>query len=968
MIAWKRKHVLLTLAAVGLIVAGCGDDDPAPIAGDVGADTDPGTDTTPDDDTTPDEDATNVCGDAPECVRLSDCDGLGFNQPQCEVAPGASTGCCVEGDVGPDPGSLCQSHLSECSSPDQTTADFFCDADAGLCLQRCDFDRADDTQSADCPLNSYCLSELTGGDPTELNGVCIPGDCESNIFDPESCDGIGTCLPVGNGASFCIEGGTAAEGDACNTVQTNQPASDICEPGLLCRNSACIVPCDRRNGDDDCTEDGEECLGVFDTTPRNQPGLCGVDCTPFSRDECADGMCAPVFGRFGINGWACSEMPDEPLAEGDNCGAADAVCGEGLICLTVSEGVQECVPTCDPIGSGDVPTASCPGGATGGEPIFDLTSFGEASEYWTAEAGDYPGELRANDGTFIQAAEVEVDDGSVTSMVVTVDGEGAVDVLILDDLTPEDDVPAQGLRLVHASHGAGEVDVYLDEQIAAAVAAGDDLASVDVDAGDYAVSGGEFMTFEAGMVYRAKDNGVDGAYDPTAIGLVDDEAGLRIYHGAIGGPAIDVYICALDAGDFGDCSGADPLASDLGESNFFPADGFTPVAEETFIASLAYGVLAGADPDDFADEDVVFTWGGELVAGELYQVTAFNGEDGVDVRPDALPTEVAEGAATILFQSFGSDPIDFTLTWGPIEEAFVYGDSSSGEDASYFAVEPGTYGFSLLAADETWIVSEPASVDEGEFVSTFAADREDGVTFFSTLDDFAAPSDGEGATRLIHAAGGVSAVQITEPGELDVVCTPSAVDGFGFCQEACVPYPRRVGDYGCDDETNTCLPFVARDDRPVEPQGFCSEDEGEVGAGGACTNDGFLGGDCQDFAVCLDLEDTGNAQCLPLCEPFAIGSCSEYPDFSTCSGIPPLVGQLNFSFCIDAQPGNIGDRCTEEGIACAADNSICLDMGSGPQCLGVCRAGFDDCDAFGQTCNTGDLNPDVVPTYMGLCR
>ena len=954
MIPWMRRSILLTFAAGGVLVAGCGDDDSPPEPTDTG--TDVVEDTTPDVDAGPD--TGEVCDGAPECVRLSDCAGAGFTNPTCEE------GCCVEQSTNTDP--PCQSHLSECSTQEQTTADFFCDTDAGRCLQRCDFDRADDTQSADCPLNSYCLSELTGVEPDELNGVCIPGDCESNIFDPESCDGIGTCLPVGNGASFCIEGGTAAEDDACNTIQTNQPASDICEPGLLCRNSECIVPCDRRNGDDDCTEDGEECLGVFDTTPRNQPGLCGVGCTPFSRDECNDGMCTPVFGRFGINGWACSDLPDEPLAEGDNCSAADAVCGEGLICLTVTEGVQECVPTCDPLG-GDVPTASCPGGAAGGEALIDPTSFGEASDYWSAEAGDYPGELRAETGEFLQVAELAIDDGEVTSMVVTVDGDGAVDVLTLEDFTPEDDLPAQGIRLVHASHGAGEVDVYLDEQIAAAVAAGDDLEQADVEAGDYSVAGGEFMTFEAGMVYRAKDNGVDGAYDPTAITL-EGEAGIRIYHGAVGGPAVDVYVCALDADDFSDCSGSDPVAEDLGESMFAPADGFIPVPPETFIDSVAYGVVTGADPDDFSDDEVLFTWTGELTADGLFQVTAYNAEDGVGVRADALPTEVAEDTATILFQSFGSDPIDFTLTWGPIEEAFVYGDSSSGEDASYFFVEPGTYGFSVLTEGESWLSSEPAEVGDGDLLTTFAADGEDGPEFFVTVDGFDTPAEGDGATRLIHAAGGAGAVQITEPGELDVVCTPSAVDGFGFCQEACVPYPRRVGEYGCDDETNTCLPFVARDDRPVEPQGFCSEDEGTVGAGGTCTNDGFLGGDCQDFAVCLDLEDDGTASCLPLCEPFATGSCAEYADFSTCSGIPPLVGQLNFSFCIDAQAGNIGDRCTDEGVACAADNSICLDMGGGPTCLAVCRAGFDDCDEFGQSCNTGDLNPDVVPTYMGLCR
>jgi hypothetical protein len=224
--------------------------------------------------------------------------------------------------------------------------------------------------------------------------------------------------------------------------------------------------------------------------------------------------------------------------------------------------------------------------------------------------------------------------------------------------------------------------------------------------------------------------------------------------------------------------------------------------------------------------------------------------------------------------------------------------------------------------------------------------------------------------------GGAECASICEPaGESDAefafcddeadVCTPSALDGFGFCQESCVPFPRGAGSYGCEAGSNTCLPFVSRDDRPVEPQGFCTDDEGFADSYESCENEGFLGGDCLDFAVCLADEEDGPASCLPLCEPFGDDQCGAA---GTCSGIPPLVGQLNFSFCVSgAQPGNVGDRCTEEGLPCAADHSICLDSGSGPTCVAVCRDGFSDCDATGGTCNTGALNPDVVPAYMGLC-
>ena len=574
-----RRLPLLVLSAAGLVFVACGDEDsnepnpgadcasnddcgsrlvceagtcvaPDSDAGtDTGTGTDAGTDTPTLDvgvtDTEPGE-----CVSGIECVRASDCAAI--DNAQC------IEGCCV---AGTPPAGACTGHLDDCNSETQTTDEFFCDTEAGQCMQRCNFDSADDTQSADCPLNSYCLAELTVDDPLALNGVCIPGDCDSNIFDAEACDGTGTCLPVGNGASYCIPGGTAAEGDACNTVQDSQPASDICSPGLLCFQGECITPCDLDG--DDCGD--LECVRAYDITPRNRPGVCGTECPEFSGDSCGESeVCSIIPGRFGINTWMCIEIDGDAteVGVGEDCTGEDTVCAAGSICVGVDDaGGAECLPICDPLGGAD----------------------------------------------------------------------------------------------------------------------------------------GEFAT------------------------------------------------CA----------------------------------------------------------------------------------------------------------------------------------------------------------------------DEAD------------------------------------------------------VCSPSALDGLGFCQEGCEPYPRRPADYGCEDGANTCLPFVARDDRPVEPQGFCAEDEGFAGAYEGCENDGFLGGDCVDFAVCLALEEGDAAQCLPLCEPFGEGVC---PGDATCSGIPPLLGQLNFSFCFPgAQPGNIGDRCTEEGIACAADDSICLDTGSGPVCVAICREGFEDCNEVGGDCTTGLLNPDVVPAYMGLC-
>ncbi|MFT6400596.1 MAG: hypothetical protein ACJAYU_005374 [Bradymonadia bacterium] len=454
----------------------------------------------------------------------------------------------VPADVGPFP--ACAAFRDSCDGPEDTTVEFFCDEEESRCLARCDFASANETDSADCPSNSFCLIELTGGAPEELNGACVSGDCTGSIFDPRGCAADETCLAVGNGASFCIPAGTAGVGEVCGVSELEEPPdSDICDPGLRCLFSSCVEPCRLGAGCDGA----DTCVAVFDSTPVNSSGMCGTHCPDFG--TCTTGVCEPAFGRFGITDWICDENDAPRGDEGDPCAGAAELCEEDLTC-------------------------------------FD-----------------------------------------------------------------------------------------------------------------------------------------------------------------IGTPALPEPTC--------------------------------------------------------------------------------------------------------------------------VEEC-VPGSSCDGGD----------------------------------------------------------------------------------------ICVSSAADGFGFCLDECSPYPRSSGGCAADE---TCYPFVTDTSRAVAPSGYCSGDPGTVGPGGLCPNPGFLGGDCEDFAACLDLAEDGSGECLPLCDPFVRGQCSSFPSFSTCSGVPPLIGQLAFSFCTDAQPGSIGGFCFEEGFPCSADGSLCLDMtGFGAECLQVCRVGFSDCDSG--TCQTGGLNPDVVPPYMGLCQ
>ncbi|MFT6626931.1 MAG: hypothetical protein ACJA1R_000183 [Flavobacteriales bacterium] len=770
---------MMMLATLGATIAlgACGDD------GETNAETpdtvgDAGTDGTVDDAGTdaPDDvepDTTECADNAPVCASNRDC-GAGTI---CEE------GCCVVDEVV----APCTRHLEECSDAGATTSQFFCDTDDGRCLSRCDFENRGETESGDCPLSSFCGSELTNVPEDELAGICLPGDCDTNIFDPEACEGIGTCQPFGNDASFCIDAGTADEGADCNFDDSNSPpASDLCAPGLVCFLNVCEVPCNRANGDEDCTDAGDECLGIFTETRRNRPGVCGASCDPFG--ECETGRCSPLFGNGAINVWTCIQDADgtELLVEGDDCSADDVECGEGLLCVNEGDEDQDdlrCSIICDVLGTEDGVNAGCGGGdATPGPVVIAPTSFGEASAYLALPADDYDVVIRDGEGAVIAETFVPITVDQAYSVVYFWGVDGLERFIASPDFTVGDTVPNTGVRAIHASPDAGVVDIA-------------------------------------------------------------------------------------------------------------------------------------------------------VVAGEV----------------------IIPFAAGVDFQ-----------------------DATSADESAYSQVEAGSYVVRLTLEGGTVVDSSEIAVEEGNVYTIIAGGSvaDDTFDFFVFADDLPALAEGTGAARLLHMADVAPTVVVhlpDVPGESDQVCSPTTIAGLGFCNEGCNPYPRTgaVGGYGCEDDTNTCQPFVQTEDRAVLPQGTCGDDEGTALGLEDCNNSGFLGGDCADFAVCLgDDEDSTAGSCLPLCEPVSQGQCAEFGG-TTCSGVLPLVGQLNFSFCTDSfTPGESGGRCDveDEGISCAADSTICLDISGGPICHPICREGIEGDCPDGLTCRTGQLNPDVVPTFMGLCQ
>jgi hypothetical protein len=347
-----------------------GDGRPRP-RGDAGGEPDAAIDSGPGEDsgggldTSGGSDSGGTCTSGVTCGRTAECASAGLTNYVC-----GDDGCCQPEQL--TPVVECARHLASCDDEDESNDNFICDVEAGMCVQRCNVAATEDELGANCPVNSYCFDAgLTdppvSGEGDVLDGACVPGDCDSDIFDAAACPD-GTCLPVANGASFCIAAGTAEPGDICGQSDADEPpVSDVCAAGLLCFRGRCVTPCDL-DGAGACTG-GETCVEVFDTTPENQPGLCGSACDPFSTGDCAGGeACSPAWGRLGVTQWLCAPIPGTPVAPGAVCDIDDygnfANCPEGYICLPESAGgTARCTQICDPTSSAAGTLADCAGPA-----------------------------------------------------------------------------------------------------------------------------------------------------------------------------------------------------------------------------------------------------------------------------------------------------------------------------------------------------------------------------------------------------------------------------------------------------------------------------------------------------------------------------------------------------------------------------------------------------------------------------
>jgi hypothetical protein len=387
-----RIRSLIALSALASFVA-CGDDDPAAVPSeDSGtADTDSGVDTGAD--TTPD--VGSVCGEATECLRLSDCGDAGLTTPSCVE------GCCVEGTPvdPPDPVAECGevTFQGECEGAvvrwcqDGALQEIDCAGFYEGTVGTCEFFTEEFGYYCAAPEGFACFGEGTAFCGGEGDSGCLVSDLtvatgsacsgfESDCAPPEDaeaefagyCEGdiaVWSCN-VNQPTGFdCAAMGGACDAGTCVNLQPEATCFDgllECAPGLdcvgeadqpgACEGELADPTCEDgvMNGDEGGVDCGGSCDDACDVEPTCEDGEMngdedGVDCGGSCDDACvpADPTCDDEEQNGTESSVDCGGDECAACVDGETCGVAgdceSGVCSadDGLCAApTCEDGVQ----------------------------------------------------------------------------------------------------------------------------------------------------------------------------------------------------------------------------------------------------------------------------------------------------------------------------------------------------------------------------------------------------------------------------------------------------------------------------------------------------------------------------------------------------------------------------------------------------------------------------------------------------
>jgi hypothetical protein len=732
--------------------------------------------------------------------------------------------------------------------------------------------------------------------------------------------------------------------------------------GFLCVDDVCRQECDPNAEPSECRA-GAACLPVSEGGPSYcQPSDCngwldttscdaGAKCIAFNNDAdlCipagagAEGDACDQTGACGA-GLICAFGACQPL-----CGA-DSECDEagGERCVGVDEpglldtNVGICEVGCDSYSFGQCPD---------GQGCFPITSddgicddVGDAGRYDACADPEDCG-----DGTTCITFQAE-DAGNNIPQVgrclpfcdPTLDTQAAMNATC-----PSGGADAGWGRFVHLAEGAGMVDIYVDDALAV-----DDLAF------EGASDAGAFMELTAGAH----------TIDVTAFDAADNSSPIITLNPTIANNDALTWGLIPDA--------ADTLAAitlDVPRNEAAPTAGSSKVRAVHAIPDFggnADVVAIPAGETDFTNQvelalDIALGESGsfvELTAGD-WDIFAFPAGGARDVaNPDGVTVAGVAIPADETFSSFARGTTDAGDAADPGLTNLAYMSAPSAG---------GLNGFCLDLSGGQPTPNSGVCVEECPSTDAY------GTGVCSNASDYCTPQAGRD-THLCFPGGPNGPGEACSPNNSADGCDGTSFcqpfgDGSGLCKPYCQPVTQSNPSLGCegtdtcrqvgDDALNAglcnvaCTPDASFADTTACPanlqtchppaageDAYCAP-SGSTAVGGACSVDAPT---CEPGDSCVNDFARGD---LSADDPFAEGACADscavFGDGSDCGGTEVCALNwltLNTAVGLCTEPDVAADGCQNQFDVCG-NNSLCLDVGMGVQCLEMCDLDNDACSA-----------------------